>query len=116
MDYLAQLYWQPDAEVRTWVDTIGTKSFRLYEEIWQEDRICVKAKVTYVMLSPTSIIFTHTLVPVSLKGQGIASYLAKYVLDYARENNLNVIPQCPFIRSYIERHPEYDDLVMKSTR
>jgi predicted GNAT family acetyltransferase len=75
-----------------------------------------KAKVTYVMLSPTSIIFTHTLVPVSLKGQGIASYLAKYVLDYARENNLNVIPQCPFIRSYIERHPEYDDLVMKSTK
>lgn len=75
-----------------------------------------KAKVTYVMLSPTSIIFTHTMVPFSLKGQGIASYLAKYVLDYARENNLNVIPQCPFIRSYIERHPEYDDLVMKSTR
>jgi hypothetical protein len=75
-----------------------------------------KAKVTYVMLSPTSIIFTHTMVPISLKGQGIASYLAKYVLDYARENNLSVIPQCPFIRSYIERHPEYDDLVMKSTR
>lgn len=74
-----------------------------------------KAKVTYVMLSPTTIIFTHTMVPFSLKGQGIASYLAKYVLDYARENNLNVIPQCPFIRSYIERHPEYDDLVMKST-
>ena len=75
-----------------------------------------KAKVTYVMLNPTSIIFTHTMVPFSLKGRGIASYLAKYVLDYARENNLNVIPQCPFIRSYIERHPEYDDLVMKSTR
>jgi predicted GNAT family acetyltransferase len=75
-----------------------------------------KAKVTYVMLSPTSIIFTHTMVPFSLKGQGIASYLAKHVLDYARDNNLNVIPQCPFIRSYIERHPEYDDLVMKSTR
>ena len=74
------------------------------------------AKVTYVMLSPTSIIFTHTLVPFSLKGQGIASYLAKHVLDYARGNELNVIPQCPFIRSYIERHPEYDDLVMKSTR
>lgn len=74
------------------------------------------ARVNYVMLSPTSIIFTHTVVPFALKGRGIASYLARYVLDYARENNLNVIPQCPFIRSYIERHPEYDDLVQKSTR
>jgi predicted GNAT family acetyltransferase len=74
------------------------------------------AKVTYVMLSPTSIIYTHTVVPFSLKGQGIASTLARYVLDYARENNLNVIPQCPFIRSYIDSHPEYEDLVMKSTR
>lgn len=74
------------------------------------------ARVNYVMLSPTSIIFTHTVVPFALKGRGIGSYLARYVLDYARENNLNVIPQCPFIRSYIERHPEYDDLVQKSTR
>jgi len=74
------------------------------------------ARVNYVMLSPTSIIYTHTVVPVALKGQGIASYLAKHVLDYARENNLNVIPQCPFVRAYIERHPEYDDLVQKSTR
>jgi predicted GNAT family acetyltransferase len=74
------------------------------------------ARVNYVMLSPTSIIFTHTVVPFALKGRGIGSYLARHVLDYARENNLNVIPQCPFIRSYIERHPEYDDLVQKSTR
>ena len=74
------------------------------------------AKVTYVMLSPTTIIYTHTMVPFSLKGQGVASALARHVLDYARENNLNVIPQCPFIRSYIESHPEYDDLVMKSTK
>lgn len=74
------------------------------------------AKITYVMLGPTQIIFTHTVVPFSLKGQGIASYLARHVLDYARENGLAVIPQCPFVRSYIERHPEYQDLVLKSTR
>jgi len=74
------------------------------------------ARINYVMLSPTSIIFTHTVVPFALKGQGIASYMARYVLDYARENNLNVIPQCPFVRAYIERHPEYQDLVAKSSR
>ena len=74
------------------------------------------ARVDYVMLGPSQIIFTHTIVPFSLKGQGIATALAKHVLDYARENNLKVIPQCPFIRSYIERHPEYQDLVPKSDR
>jgi predicted GNAT family acetyltransferase len=74
------------------------------------------ARVNYVMLSPTSIIYTHTVVPFALKGQGVASYLAQHVLNYARDNNLNVIPQCPFIRAYIDRHPEYDELVQKSSR
>ena len=74
------------------------------------------ARINYVMQGPTSIIFTHTVVPNALKGQGIASTMARHVLDYARENNLNVIPQCPFVRAYIERHPEYKDLVAKSTR
>jgi predicted GNAT family acetyltransferase len=74
------------------------------------------ARVNYIMLSPTSIIFTHTVVPFALKGQGIGSFLARHVLDYARDNSLYVIPQCPFIRAYIDRHPEYDDLVQKSTR
>ena len=48
IDYLAQLYWQQEVEVRTWVERIGTTSFRLYEEIWQGDRCCVRARVTYV--------------------------------------------------------------------
>ncbi|MFN2136657.1 MAG: GNAT family N-acetyltransferase [Candidatus Promineifilaceae bacterium] len=74
------------------------------------------AKITYIMLGPETIIFTHTVVPFSLKGQGIAGEMARVALDYARENNLTVIPQCPFVRSYIERHPQYEDLVQKSTR
>ncbi len=72
------------------------------------------ARVNYVMLGPTQIIFTHTVVPFTMKGHGIASYLARYVLDYARDNDLKVIPRCPFIRAYIERHPQYEDLVPKS--
>ncbi len=48
LDYVAQIFWQHEVEVRTWVDHVGTKSFRLYEEVWQRNRLCAKGTVTYV--------------------------------------------------------------------
>jgi predicted GNAT family acetyltransferase len=60
------------------------------------------------------IVFTHTGVPAALEGRGIGSALAKAGLEYARANNLEVVPLCSFVRSYIERKPEYQDLVRKS--
>lgn len=56
--------------------------------------------------------YTHTEVPTQLEGRGIGSALAKHVLNYARENNLRVMPLCPFIKAYIDRHPEYADISM----
>jgi predicted GNAT family acetyltransferase len=61
------------------------------------------------------IVFTHTSVPAALEGRGIGSALAKAGLEYARANNLAVVPLCSFVRSYIERKPEYQDLVRKTT-
>ena len=48
IDYLAQTYFQDPAVVRTWVDKVGTKSFTLYEELWQGERLCAKGTATYV--------------------------------------------------------------------
>ena len=48
LDYVAQIFWEHPAQVRTWVQRIGTKSFTLYEEIWQGERMCVKGTSTYV--------------------------------------------------------------------
>ena len=48
VDYVAQIYWQHPVQVHTWVDHVGNTSFRLYEEIWQRDAVCVKSTVTYV--------------------------------------------------------------------
>ena len=48
VDYLAQTYFQDPAVVRTWVDKVGTKSFTLYEELWQGTRLCAKGTATYV--------------------------------------------------------------------
>lgn len=57
------------------------------------------------------MICTHTEVPDALEGRGIGSLLAKTALDDAREGHLRVVPRCPFVRVYIERHPEYAPLV-----
>lgn len=48
VDYVAQIFFHEDAVVRTWVERVGTKSFTLYEEIWQGARLCAKGTVTYV--------------------------------------------------------------------
>lgn len=56
------------------------------------------------------ITFVHTEVPESLAGRGIGGRLARHVLDAARHDGLTVVPLCPFIAAYMERHPEYDDL------
>lgn len=58
-----------------------------------------------------AIVFTHTGVPEELEGQGVGSALARAGLDYARAQDLRVVPQCRFVRAYLERHPEYQDLV-----
>lgn len=53
----------------------------------------------------------HTIVPKSIGGRGIAAGLVKYVLDYARENDLKVKPTCSYVRVYMQRHKEqYGDL------
>ena len=57
------------------------------------------------------IIFTHTEVPEAIGHHGVASKMARTALDYARSNDLGVIPQCPFVAGYIGQHPEYQSLV-----
>lgn len=51
--------------------------------------------------------YQHTIVPDELSGQGIASYLVKYILDDAEAKGLRVKPTCPYVKSYIDKHPEY---------
>jgi predicted GNAT family acetyltransferase len=62
-------------------------------------------------LAEGKIIFTHTGVPEALGGQGIGSRLAVAGLDYARSQSLTVVPLCSFIAGYIQKHPEYKNLV-----
>jgi predicted GNAT family acetyltransferase len=69
------------------------------------------AFVEYGQHDDELITFYHTEVPKEFEGQGIGSILAKHVLDYAQTHHLKVRPLCPFIKAYIQRHPEYEPLV-----
>ncbi len=68
------------------------------------------AVIDYI-LKAEYIVYTHTGVPDEIGGQGIAGKMAHTVLEYARDNDLQVVPQCPFVAAYIRRHPEYQSLV-----
>lgn len=57
------------------------------------------------------IILPHTVVPPAFEGKGVASRLAVYAMTYARERQLEVIPLCPFMAAYMQKHPETHDLV-----
>jgi predicted GNAT family acetyltransferase len=57
------------------------------------------------------IIFTHTEVEDDYEGKGVGSQIARAALDDARARGLRVHPMCPFIKGWIERHPDYADLV-----
>ncbi len=62
-------------------------------------------------LKPGILVLPHTVVPESLGGRGIAGALAEAALGYARSHGLKVRPSCPFMASYISKHPEWQDLV-----
>jgi predicted GNAT family acetyltransferase/glutaredoxin len=57
------------------------------------------------------IAFTHTEVDESCEGRGFGSRLAASALEDAVRKGLEVVPLCPFIAHYIERHPGYEQLV-----
>lgn len=61
--------------------------------------------------SPDTVTFTHTEVDDAFGGQGVGGQLAKAALDQTRAAGKRVVPLCPFIKGYIEKHPAYADLV-----
>lgn len=69
--------------------------------------------ISYVeyMLPGKKLILTHTEVPKALEGKGIGSKLIDHVLEDAKKLGLKVIPLCPFIASYIKRHPEWNSVL-----
>lgn len=59
----------------------------------------------------STVVIIHTEVPPALNGRGIGSALVKGALDIIRASGKKVLPRCDFAAAYIERHPEYRDLL-----
>lgn len=58
-----------------------------------------------------SVIMPHTEVDPEFGGRGIAGQLTKFALDDVRAEGKSVVPSCPYIAGWIEKHPDYADLV-----
>jgi uncharacterized protein len=71
--------------------------------------------VTY-QLTGNIIVYTHTEVLPQYEGKGVASTLAKHVMDDARSHSRHVVPLCPYLSSWLERHHDWDDIIVKNTR
>lgn len=65
---------------------------------------------------PGQIAFTHTEIDDRFEGQGLGGKLVAFALADARERELEVLPFCPFVKSYIQRHREYVSLVPADRR
>jgi predicted GNAT family acetyltransferase len=64
--------------------------------------------------APSLVVFTHTEVDSAYEGQGVGSALAQQALDDVRSKGLQVLPLCPFIKDWIDRHREYAPLLYRS--
>jgi uncharacterized protein len=60
---------------------------------------------------PGLVTVMHTEVDSRFEGQGVGSELVRRMLDDIRGQNAKVLPVCPFARAFLQRHPEYADMV-----
>jgi len=58
-----------------------------------------------------TIVFTHTEVDPGHRGTGVGGSLVRATLDQVRQRGDRVVVECPFVSAYIDRHPEYADLL-----
>lgn len=70
-----------------------------------------EAIMTYSRASAQLIIVDHTEVPEAMRGTGAGSRLAAHAVNEARKGGWKIIPLCPFLKSQIDRHPEWRDVV-----
>jgi len=69
------------------------------------------AKAFYVRKGNV-VTFTHTEVPAAVAGHGVGSRLARGALEMVRAAGEKVVARCPFIASWMARHPEFNDLLV----
>ena len=77
--------------------------------IEQEDNTV--AEMEYHWQDRHTIVITHTEVDESLEGKGIGKQLVEKGVDFARERNIKIVPQCPFAKAIIDKTPAFQDVL-----
>ncbi len=70
-----------------------------------------EAELTYTYPESGVMDFDHTFVPEGDRGNGYADKLVQEGLDYARSQQYLVVPSCPVVAAYIQKNPDYQELV-----
>ncbi|QQX76944.1 MULTISPECIES: GNAT family N-acetyltransferase [Aequorivita] len=73
-----------------------------------------KAVIAY-SVQPGILSLNHTEVPDALSGQGVASEMTEKVLLQIELRGLKVVPVCPFIKKYIDKHPEWKSIIAEKS-
>ncbi|MBO6606610.1 GNAT family N-acetyltransferase [Psychroserpens sp.] len=69
------------------------------------------AEMTYSNAGPDKIIIDHTEVDESLRGEGVGYKLVEAAVNYARANNLKILPLCPFAAAVFRKRENYRDVL-----
>jgi predicted GNAT family acetyltransferase len=75
-------------------------------EVWIDGTL---SKLDYIQ-DGKNFVITHVGVHPDLRGQGVAGRIVQAGLEYARGQNLRVVPMCSYAAAYIRKHPEYAEL------
>lgn len=84
----------------------GNKGKFYYEENGIE-----LADMTYTYAGPDKMIIDHTGVDDSLRGKGVGYKLVEASVVFARENNIKILPLCPFANAVFRKRSEYQDVL-----
>ena len=68
------------------------------------------AEITYAVQHPDTMVVDHTEVDSDLQGQHVGNDLVAAVVEHARAKGRKIVPVCPFVKSVMERKPEYADV------
>ncbi|MCF7560068.1 N-acetyltransferase [Sabulilitoribacter multivorans] len=71
----------------------------------------ILAQMTYTVANSDKIIIDHTEVDPSLKGQGVGYKLVESSVEFARTNNLKILPLCPFANAVFKKKSDYSDVL-----
>ncbi len=80
-----------------------------------DDEGTLAGVLTYQVTGPI-VAYTHTRVEPAFEDRGVGDSLARAAMDDARAKSRTVVPICPFLSTWLDKHPEYEKLVARSTR